>query len=113
MGFIYGLDPLYWLLIGPTMLLALWAQMKVKSNFAKYSKVALSRRITGAEAAAAVLQYGGVHDVKIEKVGGFPQRSLRSAVQGFAPESGCLRWAEYRVCWSGRSRGRTCNSACQ
>ena len=71
MGFIYGLDPLYWLLIGPTMLLAFWAQMKVKSNFTKYSKVALSRRITGAEAAAAVLQYGGVHDVKIEKVGGF------------------------------------------
>jgi len=71
MGFIYGLDPLYWLLIGPTILLALWAQMKVKSNFAKFSKYTTSNRLSGAEAAEAVLHYANIHDVKIEEVRGF------------------------------------------
>ena len=71
MGFIYGLDPLYWLLIGPTMILALWAQIKVKRNFSKYSKYTTANRLSGAQAAEAVLHYANIHDVKIEEVGGF------------------------------------------
>ena len=71
MGFIYGLDPLYWMLIGPTILLALWAQMKVKSNFSKYKKYTTANRLSGAEAAEAVLRYANIHDVKVEEVGGF------------------------------------------
>jgi len=71
MGFIYGLDPLYWLLIGPTMILAFWAQMKVKANFSKYSKFTTASRMSGAEAAEAVLRYANIHDVRIEEVGGF------------------------------------------
>ena len=71
MGFIYGLDPLYWLLIGPTMLLALWAQLKVKSNFAKYSKIGTSRGVTGAEAAELVLRQANIVDVRVEEVGGY------------------------------------------
>lgn len=71
MGFIYGLDPLYWLLIGPTILLALWAQMKVKSNFSKFSQYSTANRLSGAEAAEAVLRYANINDVKIEEVKGF------------------------------------------
>src|SRR4030042_1895742 len=71
MGFIYGLDPLYWLLIGPTMVLALWAQIKVKSNFSKFSKYTTANRLSGAEAAEAVLRYANIRDVKVEEVGGF------------------------------------------
>ncbi|OGF98946.1 MAG: hypothetical protein A3F83_07415 [Candidatus Glassbacteria bacterium RIFCSPLOWO2_12_FULL_58_11] len=70
MGFFYGLDPLYWLLIGPTMILALWAQIKVKSNFARYSQVTTANRLSGAEAAETVLRYANIHNVKIEEVGG-------------------------------------------
>lgn len=70
MGFIYGLDPLYWMMIVPTMILAFWAQMKVKSTFGKYSQRATGSRMTGAQAAKAVLQYAGIGDVKIEQVGG-------------------------------------------
>ena len=70
MGFFYGLDPLYWMLIGPTMILALWAQLKVKSNFAKYSQVTTANRLSGAEAAETVLRYANILDVKIEEVGG-------------------------------------------
>ena len=71
MGFIYGMDPLYWLLIGPTMVLAIWAQLKVKSTFGKFSQLTTSSRMSGAEAAQAVLRYANIHDVKVEEVKGF------------------------------------------
>ncbi len=69
LGF-YGIDIYYIVLILPCMGLALWAQMKVKSTFNKYSNVRNIRGITGAQAAAAVLRNNGVFNVKIERVGG-------------------------------------------
>ncbi len=71
MGFIYGLDPLYWLLIGPTMILALWAQFKVKANFKKYSQQPTASGMTGAQAAEAVLRSANIRDVRIEQAQGF------------------------------------------
>jgi uncharacterized protein len=71
MGFLSMMDPLYWLLIGPTMILALWAQLKVKSNFNKYSKVGTSRGVTGAEVAELVLRSANIGDVHVEEVGGY------------------------------------------
>ncbi|MGE5416929.1 MAG: zinc metallopeptidase [Acidobacteriota bacterium] len=62
-------DPTFLILI-PGMILAAWAQMKVQSTFKKYSRVAASRRITGAELAANLLRGGGLNDVKIERIGG-------------------------------------------
>ena len=64
-------DPLYLILVGPTMLLALWAQMRVKSAFGKWSQVAGSSRMSGAEAAQRMLSAAGITDVKIEPVQGF------------------------------------------
>lgn len=64
-------DPLYLMLIGPTTLLALWAQFKVKSAYNKWSQVGASSRLTGAQAADRMLQHAGVRDVKIEPVQGF------------------------------------------
>ena len=58
-------DPLYFLFLGPALLLSFWASMKVKSNFKRYSRVATSRGITGAEAAAEILRREGITDVKI------------------------------------------------
>jgi uncharacterized protein len=52
------------------LLFGLWAQMKVKRTFAKYSKVAPRNGITGAEAAAAVLRTSGLPELKIRPVGG-------------------------------------------
>ncbi len=65
------LDPMYFLIVMPTMLLAMWAQFKVKSAYGKWSQVAASSRLTGSEAARRMLQHAGVHDVKIEPVQGF------------------------------------------
>lgn len=62
-------DPTYFLvLIG--VVLSLLASGKVKSTFARFSKVRNSRGITGAEAAEQVLHRAGICDVRIERVAG-------------------------------------------
>ena len=47
---------IYFLLLIPVMLLSLWAQAQVSGNFSKYSRVSNRRRLTGAQAAEAVLR---------------------------------------------------------
>lgn len=64
-------DPLYLILIGPTLLLALWAQYKVKSAFNHWSQEANASGMSGAEAAADMLIREGVSDVRIEEVEGW------------------------------------------
>jgi len=64
------IDPYYLILIVPTLLLSLWAQIMVKSTFAKYSKIACSRRITGQDSAALLLKANNIRDVQIEATGG-------------------------------------------
>ncbi len=62
-------DPTYYLvLIG--VIFSLIASGRVKSTFAKYSKIRNSNGITGAEAAQRVLNSAGIFDVKIERVNG-------------------------------------------
>jgi uncharacterized protein len=48
----------------------LWAQMKVKRTFAKYSRVAPHNGMNGAEAAAAVLRSSGLPNLQIKAVAG-------------------------------------------
>src|ERR671924_1682441 len=52
------------------LLFGLWAQMKVKRTFAKYSQVAPRNGMSGAEAAAAVLRSSGLRDLAIRPVAG-------------------------------------------
>jgi Zn-dependent membrane protease YugP len=52
------------------LLFGLWAQMKVKRTFAKYSQVAPRNGMNGAEAAAAVLRSSGLPALKIRPVSG-------------------------------------------
>ncbi len=63
-------DYYYIILVIPAMLVALWAQYKVKSTFNKYSKVGSVRGVTGAYAAQSVLSFYGITDVRIERVAG-------------------------------------------
>lgn len=62
-------DPSFVVLL-PAILFALWAQAKVKSAFNKYSQVANSKGITGAEAARRVLDANGLSGVPINVIGG-------------------------------------------
>jgi len=62
-------DYTFFLLI-PPLILALYAQSRVKGAYRKYSQVFASSRKTGAQTAYELLQAGGAGDVKIEKLPG-------------------------------------------
>ncbi len=66
----YGSLSLWLLLALPGLLLGLWAQMKVKRAFSKYSKVRNSRGLTGAQAARLILDQNGLRGVRIEEIKG-------------------------------------------
>jgi uncharacterized protein len=52
------------------LLFGLWAQMQVRRTFKRYSEVATSNGLTGAQAAASVLSASGVTGVSIRPVAG-------------------------------------------
>jgi len=54
-------------LIIPPLILAFYAQAKVKGAYKKYSQVFASSRTTGAQVAHQLLQTAGAGDIKIEK----------------------------------------------
>ena len=60
----------YLVFVVPTIILAMWAQSKVSSTYNKYVRVPSRGRITGPEAAAAVMRNAGISNVKIVKVRG-------------------------------------------
>ncbi|NUN15514.1 MAG: zinc metallopeptidase [Myxococcales bacterium] len=64
-------DPLYLLVMLPTLALSLWAQFKVKSTINKYSEIGTRSGMTGAEVARRILQQRGITDVRVEEVDGF------------------------------------------
>ncbi|MDR2552126.1 MAG: zinc metallopeptidase [Treponema sp.] len=63
-------DTYYLVLVVPTILLSLWAQFKVKSTFAKYSRISCGRGITGAAAARLLMDANDIVNVAIEPVAG-------------------------------------------
>jgi len=63
-------DPMYFLFLAPGMLLAMWAQYRVQSTFAEASKIRSRSGLTGAQAAATVMQREGLTSVTIEAVRG-------------------------------------------
>lgn len=64
-------DPVYFLFIGPALLLSLWASFRTKSAFNKYSKVRTARGLTGAQAAQVLLDRAGIRDVRVVPTHGY------------------------------------------
>ncbi|WP_169976174.1 zinc metallopeptidase [Tautonia rosea] len=64
-------DPVYFLFLAPAMLLAAWAQMRVKSAYAEGSEIRSSSGVTGAQAAAEVMRSEGLNRIDIEPVDGY------------------------------------------
>ena len=64
-------DPLYMVVMGVGMALALGAQFWVKSSFRRWSKVGMARGMTGRDVAEAILRANGISDVVVEPTGGF------------------------------------------
>ncbi|MCI0588600.1 MAG: zinc metallopeptidase [Planctomycetes bacterium] len=54
----------------PALLLAFWAQARVKRAFHKYSEVTLRRPISGADVAWAIVRSSGLEGVKVEPIHG-------------------------------------------
>lgn len=65
-----GLDLTYLVFAVPALLLGLWAQMAVKTRFAKFDRVQTKKAVTGAQAAAILLKANGITDVKIARISG-------------------------------------------
>jgi len=63
-------DPLYFVFALPALLLALYAQLKVKSAYNKYTQVRNLRGLTGLDAARAILRPEGLSDVTVKGVPG-------------------------------------------
>lgn len=61
-------DPLYFLIVLPAFLLGLWAQLRIRMNYATAAQVPAP--LSGAAAARHILTSAGVTDVEIEEVPG-------------------------------------------
>lgn len=85
-------DPLYLMILAPALLLGLWAQMRVRSAFAKAEQVPAP--MTGAAAARYVLDSAGLQNVAIEPVAG-------SLSDHYDPRAKVLRLSE--PVYSGRT----------
>lgn len=62
-------DPLYLVFIAPALLLAIWAQYRVRTTYAEASQVPAP--LSGAAAARHVLDTAGLYDVGVEITEGF------------------------------------------
>ncbi len=84
----------YLLFMIPPIIFLLFAQWRVKSTFAKYSKVPNQRGMSGAEVARAMLNSNGLHDVPVEMTKG-------ELTDHYDPRSRTLRLS--RPVYEGRS----------
>ncbi|MFO0973298.1 MAG: zinc metallopeptidase [Phycisphaerae bacterium] len=59
-------DPTYFVIVGPAILLALWAQFRVRSAFSAAAEIGNRRQLSGAQAARAILDANGLSHVEVE-----------------------------------------------
>ena len=70
-----------------SLVITLYAQMKIKSAFSKYSRVMSAKGVTGREAAERILSSNGLSSVRIERVSG-------SLTDHFDPKRNIIRLSE-------------------
>jgi len=63
-------DIWYFIFLMPGILISLWAQSKVKGNFAKYSQVRNAAGLTGAQTSRRILDDEGLNSIPVEQVPG-------------------------------------------
>ena len=93
MFFPFAYDPTYILLL-PAMAFAFWAQWKVQSTFAQFSRVRAANGLTGRDMARQIMMRNGVSDVQVEAVNGVladhydpRSRTVRLSASNFAGDS--------------------------
>jgi Zn-dependent membrane protease YugP len=63
-------QPVFWFLLILVFIFALYAQIRVSSAYGKNVQIASRGRITGREAAEAVMEHAGIHDVDVVEIQG-------------------------------------------
>jgi hypothetical protein len=84
--FPFFFDPTFLVLI-PALVLAIWAQSRVKSAFHRYSQINARRGVTAREAVRAILDSNGLDNVNVEMVRG-------ALTDHYDPRSKVLRLSE-------------------
>ncbi len=79
----YYFDPLYFMFALPGLIVALYAQAKVKSNYSKYSKIINSSGYTGADVAQLILRSNGITNVQVRRISG-------NLTDNFNPKDNCI-----------------------
>lgn len=70
MGYYYGFDMTYIVLVLPAIIFSMWAQTKVNSTFSKYQRVRCYSGYTGAQIARRILDENGLQHVRVERIAG-------------------------------------------
>jgi Zn-dependent membrane protease YugP len=65
------IDPLYIMMIAPVFLFSLWATIRVKTTFNKYSQIGSRSGLTGSEVARLILRQNGLGNVDVVETTGF------------------------------------------
>lgn len=86
-GYYYGFDWSYLVYVLPALIFSLWASYNVKSTFAKYTKVASDRGMTGYDAARLILDANGLSHVQIGRISG-------DLTDHFDPKSNIIRLSD-------------------
>lgn len=68
--YFYGFTVWDLVLILPALLFAMYAQMKVKSTYGRFSQMHSARGLTGAQVARRILDDNGLYDVPVEHISG-------------------------------------------
>lgn len=66
----FYIDYYYIILVVPVIIASLIIQSKLKTTYAKYSRINNAKNLTGAQAAQMVLNYYGIYNVQIESTPG-------------------------------------------
>jgi uncharacterized protein len=69
-AFVFIPQPVFWLLFILVFIFAFYAQMRVSSTYSRNLQIPSRGRITGREAAEAVMGQAGIHDVEIVEIPG-------------------------------------------
>jgi len=66
-----GIDPLYWIMMIPVLILSAFSSFRVKSVYNKFSRVLSRSGLTGAEVASEILRRNRLSNVSVTETRGF------------------------------------------
>lgn len=70
LGYYYGFDYTYLVLVLPAVLLAMWAQFMVNSTYKKYEKTRSRQGVTAGMVARRILDENGLQNIRIDYISG-------------------------------------------